>query len=411
MTPQPTWPADALNGMLGDDRPATATHHPRSVAEVQAIVLDAIAASLAVYPQGGGTALDYGGIPARPGVAVRLGGLDQVVDYPVADMTITVEAGITLGTLRRLVADQGQRLAIEAAHPDRATLGGIFATAATGPRRFGWGRPRDQIIGVGFVAASGEVIRGGGRVVKNVAGYDLPKLLTGSLGTLGIITELTLKVNPRPAAAALVTVEFASLPDAGAALGQLNTSGTRPIALELVGGSGQGGGWTLLVGLEGNAAAVAWQVERLGTELGRASLPVVRDEAADAAWIASVEEEANASGPVGFTASFAPSKALAFVGSINRDRWSVRVHAGNGVVRGLALGPADLDLWAAEVATLRAEADKLAGAMVLTRCPTAWKDRLPVWGPPRPNWAIAERVKRALDPAGVLNPGRFIGTI
>ena len=404
------WPEDDTNGVLGDGRFASATHHPESVDEFRAIVRDAVASGLAVYPQGGGTSLDYGGIPSRPGVAVRMGRLVRVVDYPFADMTVTVEAGMTLGALRTLLAEQGQRLAIEAAHPESATLGGIFATASTGPRRFGWGRPRDQIIGVSFVTGDGELVRGGGRVVKNVAGYDFPKLLTGSMGTLGIITELTLKVSPKPEAAAVVDIHFDSLTAVDAALDRLNVSATRPIALELI-DNATGGPWALMVGFEGNREAVNWQVRRLESEMDRTGLTVLQDHEAETVWLNIVDYEAEACSPVGFTASFAPSRSIEFLGLVDRDRWSTRTHAGNGVVRGLDLIGDDLQGYASEVGRLRAESNRLGGSLILHRCPTPWKDRLGIWGPSRPDWVIAERVIQALDPGRVLNPGRFIGTI
>ncbi len=151
-------------------------------------------------------------------------------------------------------------------HPDRATLGGIYATNTSGPRRYGSGRPRDQIIGVSFVTSSGVVVKGGGRVVKNVAGYDFPKLMTGSLGTLGIITQLTLKVRPIPEASALVWVPFTTLKTLAVALDQLNTSSTRPIALELLNGPaartiGQTLGLpaetgVMVIGFEDNASSI-----------------------------------------------------------------------------------------------------------------------------------------------------------
>ena len=106
--------------------------------------------------------------------------LDRLIDYPSADMTITVQAGMTISTLRGMLGAQHQRLLIDAPEPDRATLGGIFATNTTGPRRYGCGRPRDQVVGISFVTSEGAVVKGGGRVVKNVAGYDFPRLLTGS---------------------------------------------------------------------------------------------------------------------------------------------------------------------------------------------------------------------------------------
>ena len=172
--------------------------------------------------------------PRAPGVAIDTRALDRVIDYPAADMTITVEAGITISALQAALASQGQRLLIDAPHPDRATIGGVFATNTSGPRRFGAGRPRDQIIGVSFVTSDGRSGKGGGRVVKNVAGYDFPRLLTGSLGTLGVIAQLTLKVRPSPRRRRSSGSTFGRIEDVGAALDRLNTSATRPIALELL---------------------------------------------------------------------------------------------------------------------------------------------------------------------------------
>ncbi len=230
------WPETSAGGVLGDGRFAFATDRPSTLENLGDVVARRVREGHAIYPQGGATALDYGGVPARPGVAVDLRGLDRVVDYPAADMTITIESGITLDRLRKTLAEQGQRLVLEAPQSSRATLGGIFATNASGPRRFGLGRPRDQIIGIRFVDARGESIKGGGRVVKNVAGYDLPRLLTGSMGTLGIIAEMTLKVRPLPEASALAWCRFHRLLDAAQAVDRLNTSNTRPVAIELMNG-------------------------------------------------------------------------------------------------------------------------------------------------------------------------------
>ncbi len=415
------WPEPPAGGPLGDGRYASATDRPRSPGELGDVVARRVAEGYAIYPQGGSTALDYGGTPRSPGVAVDLRGLDRVVDYPVADMTITVEAGITLAALRATLAAHGQRAAIEAPRADRATLGGIFATNTSGPRRFGLGRPRDQIIGIRYVDAEGRAIKGGGRVVKNVAGYDLPKLLTGSMGTLGIIAELTLKVRPAPEASALAWARCRSLAEASRALERLNTSGTRPVALELLGAAaavevGREGGlpvadWVIVVGFEGNAAAVAWEVDRLAIELGRTDTVVREGADAGPLWDALVESQAAGIGAVGLAANLKPSAAPGFVAAIDPGRWSVQAHAGNGIVRADWRGEADLGAIAPEVDRLRAEASRLGGSLVLPRCPADWKARLLVWGDARPDRAIAERVKFALDPRGVLNPGRFVGTI
>jgi glycolate oxidase FAD binding subunit len=415
------WPDSPIGGRLGDGRHASATDRPETVDALRSAVIERVGQGHAIYPQGGGTALDYGGTPRAPGVAIDTRALNRVVDYPAADMTITVEAGITLGTLRAVLAEERQRLLIEAPFPDRATLGGIYASNTTGSRRFGLGRPRDQIIGVSFVTADGNVVKGGGRVVKNVAGYDFPKLLTGSLGTLGIIVQLTQKVRPMPEACALVWVPFTTAESVASALDRLNTSATRPVAIDLFNppGARVAGGslglpsddWVLAVGFEDNPTSVAWQVDRLMMELGRTNVVIREGAEADPVWTALTEFQAAEVGPVSFVANIRPSSVASFVLELDRALWAIQAHAGNGVVRGHAAGAPDLDSLAPEIERLRATAVRDGGNLVLSRCPAEWKERLRVWGEPRADWALAEQVKRALDPRGVMNPGRFVAGI
>jgi len=410
---------------LGDGRNAAAVDRPETVEALREVVARRVAQGHAIYPQGGRTALDYGGIPRAPGVAIDTRALDRIIDYPAADMTITVEAGLTLAALRATLSEHNQRLPLDAPFPDRATLGGIFACNASGPRRFGAGRPRDLILGVSAVTADGKLVKGGGRVVKNVAGYDLPKLFTGSLGTLGVIAQLTLKVRPKPEAAAIACV---ALPDAGAvaaALVGLNTSATRPVAVELLNAPAArvvladrasppaGGGCSLVVGFEDNAASVAWQVDQILKELGRPREDAIRFEgsAADPVWSALADFQAAEVGPLTLVAGLRRSQVGPFVAALDPAGWAVQAHAGSGIVHAHALPGRELEALAVEVDRLRASAARSGGYVILSRCPTAWKDRLRVWGDPRPDWAVAERIKRALDPGGVMNPGRFVGMI
>jgi len=160
------WPESSANGDLGDGRPASATDLPINVDSVREAITRRVEQGYAIYPQGGQTALDFGGIPRRPGVVIETRALDRVIDYPYADMTITIEAGMTLAALQSTLSEHRQRLPLEAPHPSRATLGGVYATNTSGPRRFGASRPRDLIIGVSFVTGDGALVKGGGRVVK-----------------------------------------------------------------------------------------------------------------------------------------------------------------------------------------------------------------------------------------------------
>jgi len=411
------WP-EPSDCPLGDGRFATAVNRPTTLEALQEAVRGRVAERLAIYPQGGRTALDYGGIPRSPGVAIDMTGLNRVIDYPAADMTITVEAGITLAEVARTLDAEGQRLEIDAPRPDRATIGGVFATNSTGPRRYGSGRPRDQIIGVGFVTADGRLVKGGGRVVKNVAGYDFPKLITGSMGTLGVISHVTLKVRPKPEAAAIVCVGYENLDAVTHDLDRLNTSSTRPVAIELLNASaaermsaGSGSVWTLVLAFEDNAAAVAWQVDRTGTELSGKVTSIAQGADSESLRVALRDFPANDHlGPVSFVANVRYSVVTPLASSVNPERWAVQSHAGNGVYRAHALID-DLGTIEADVHRLRANVEETGGNLIVSRCPTDHKESFQVWGSPRPDWAWSEKIKAALDPAGVMNPGRFIGMI
>jgi glycolate oxidase FAD binding subunit len=406
---------------LGDGRYARVVDRPETQDALRQCVAQRAGEGLAVYPQGGKTALDYGGPPRLDGALIDLRSLDRVIDYPAADMTITVEAGITLAKLQAVLADAGQRLPLDAPKPEQATLGGIFATNTSGPRRFGAGRPRDQILGVRFVTADGTPVQGGGRVVKNVAGYDLPKLLTGSLGTLGVISEMTLKVRPKPDGSALVWARFATAEALDQALERLNTSRTRPIALEVLNGQAArligarrslpASVWVLIAGFEGNAVAVAWQAETVRNELDALECHVLDGPDASPLWADLTEFQAEALGPLSFEANLRPSAVLPFLNGLDRDRWSAQAHAGSGIVRAHALGEWSMEEVAGAIGTHRAEAVQTGGNLVLSRCPTDWKEPLNVWGEPRGDWTLARQLKQALDPGGLMNPGRFLGII
>ena len=233
----------------------------------------------ALTPTGGRTAFDFGGSLWKPAVAVDMTRLDRVVDYPARDMTITVEAGLRIDRLAEVLRVEGQRLPIDVPQSDRATLGGALATNTSGPRRFGYGTFRDYVIGLTAMTAEGRVFHSGGRVVKNVAGYDLCKLMVGSLGTLAVETQVTLKLKPLPESSILVAAGFGNVADRDAAVCDLLNSQARPVAIETLNRAAAAAvenqaraglpndGWLLLVGFEGSPRETEWQAETWNKEL------------------------------------------------------------------------------------------------------------------------------------------------
>src|SRR3954464_2179772 len=210
-------------------------------AGVAEAVRAAYAANEAVYLVGGGTALDYGNASSQPGQSLDLTVLNRVVDYTPRDMTIVVEAGVTMADLAATLAAEGQHLPIDVPRSAEATIGGVVATNWSGPRRYGHGTIRDYVIGIHAIDGRGTPFKGGGRVVKNVAGYDFCKLLTGSLGTLAVITQLALKVKPRPERSATVVGECADFAMVENALSRVAMLETPPVAIDVLVGEGWAG--------------------------------------------------------------------------------------------------------------------------------------------------------------------------
>jgi len=393
-----TWrcPPDKVRSVNVSDVRTNADESPADTAEFAARVGHLAAAGTPIYPCGGNTGQDFGGPAQRPGVWLSLSHLDRVIDHAVRDLTITVEAGLPFARLKAMLASQGQRLAVDVPDAERATVGGALAVNVAGPRQLRWGTFRDHVIGITVVNDRGELCSAGGRVVKNVAGYDLAKLYVGSLGAFGVITQVTFKLQPRPMEEAWATcpVPASAVADV---LDRLHASAARPAAVELLnpaaGGRESKGEWCVLLLLED---AVAWQTEQL-----RRELPFPVEVVSQPAEL----EEALIASPAVRDCAFSvqcgtrPSKLAALARELDRPGVRVHAHALSGVVRAGASGmeqPAAAELLAAA---------RRHGSVVVRRCPSAWHAALSVWGDP-PAAALVRRLKSQFDPAGVFNPGR-----
>lgn len=398
--------------------PISTVHEPNTVEQARELVREAAEQGLAVYPVGGGTSLDYG-LPARAdGVGLSLAKLNQVIDYPAEDMTITVGAGITMSQLRETLAQHRQRLPIDVPQADQATLGGVIATNSSGPRRYACGTMRDHVIGIEAIDARSEMFKGGGRVVKNVAGYDLCRLLIGSMGTLGVITQVTLKLMPLVAESRIMVCDVNNWEHAERLLAALVNSETTPTAIELVAGTD----WdplvkrqaTLLVGLEGTAKEVGWMQETLAAEWQALDTSVARcfsGEEATSLWDRLTEFPALPGAALVLKATTTPSAVTTFAASAVDlvPSCSLQAHAGNGVtILRLADYPAD-GLSRTLLAEFVPLASKSMGNVTILSNPSgAEMTKQSVWGGIGASFDLMTDIKHKFDPADTLNPGRFV---
>ncbi|HEY8345926.1 MAG TPA: FAD-binding oxidoreductase [Symbiobacteriaceae bacterium] len=388
---------------------------PASEAEVAACLRVAAECGAAVIPRGGGTRMELGTPPRRCDVVLSLERLRTVVEYVPEDLTVTVQAGMPLRELQALVGSRGQAVPLDPMGSPGTTVGGVMATAAIGPRRMVYGGPRDVLLGARVVLADGRVIRSGGRVVKNVAGYDLNKLLVGSLGTLGVLTELTLKLRPLPPCRRTFWLPCRHVGEALAAAEAVLDSELLPSAVTVLSGGAAGrlglsGTAALVVELAESTTNVAYQADRLPEILrgwGTGAVAELAEERQEAFWegVRDYHRQGGARWRLRIAAVLSTLEeqaqfALTFPGV------AIIAHAGSGslFVYGQDPNPEALSAMVSRAASL-------GGGAVLEAAPPEVKQAVGVWGPPRPEWRLMRQIKEALDPGGVLNPGRFVGGI
>ncbi|SDT11348.1 glycolate oxidase FAD binding subunit [Nocardioides scoriae] len=391
-------PQDAVDGV-----PTGLVARPTDTDQVAAVLRACAAHGLAVVPRGNGTKLSWGSAPRRADVLLDLSGLDQVLDHAAGDLIVAAQAGAPLAEVQRVAAQGGQRLALDETVPG-TTVGGMLATNTSGPRRTAIGTARDLLIGVTMVRADGVVAKAGGRVVKNVAGYDLGKLLIGSMGTLGVVVDATFRLHPVPAASRWVSVPVADPAQALAVSQSVVHAQVVPAAVEVEWADGAG---TVSVLLEGREDGVAGRAASTRELLGTASSESDEPPAGGAAypWTTGVAgDERETALKLSFELSGLADVLAAVAGTPARLRGS----AGSGVVYAALPAATPAAEVAALLARLREVCTRRGGAAVVVDAPAAVKAAVDVWGPV-PALDLMRRVKDQFDPDHRLAPGRFVG--
>jgi len=393
---------------------------PSSADEVSELLRAAAEAKLSVLVRGGGQHLYLGAPPSAIGLVLCLDRLDQVVEYDADDVTVTAQAGMSLGALQRIVGERGQMLPLDPPGPETATLGGLAAANLAGPMRMRYGAPRDLVIGTRVALPGGAVIKTGGRTTKNVAGYDLGKLFIGSYGTLGVLLELTLRLAPRPESRAVV---IAALPPAQVAevatkiiasplevtaCEVLNAAALESMrsALPVTPGSDR---QAIIVGLAGPRESVDRQ-ERDIRALVSDGCARLDDEEADRVWekVRGLTYPSDATSII-LRVGVPIARGLSVVTEVSlQTECAAVVRVGDGLVYASPRKESDLASAKNCLAGIRATAERAGGYTVLEAAPVELKRELSVWRDAAPNVDLMRRLKRSYDPEGIMGCGRFL---
>ena len=386
-----------------------------------------------VIPWGGGTQMALGNPPKGVDIVVGLKGLDRLVAHEPYDLSATVEAGMTLEAVQRKLGERGQFLPLEAPLPSRATIGGILAANTSGPSRLSYGTARDWLIGIRVVHADGVSTKAGGKVVKNVTGYDLNKLYIGSLGTLAIIVEATFKIAPLPQARQTLAGSYTDLVPVVSAASRLLKLSFQPQALVVVDREAAQqlrvqlplpqSNYVLLTLLSGAPAALKRKVDDAAGAMGNSRQVEELDESQNKELWQAITDLGWSEGSVPYLSikvSVLPSQVARLLEAVVAQdpspfRRGLVADVGSGVVRFLwwAEESQAPDLEAAQevVSGMRETARALGGYAIIEKCPVELKRTLDVWGEAPASVDLMRRIKEQLDPEGILNPGRFVGGI
>jgi len=384
---------------------------PATTEQLASAVRICAEAEAAIAPWGGGTAMTLGNTPRALDVVLKTSRLNQLMEHDHANLTATVQCGITLNALQAALAPQEQFLPCEPPLPQRSTVGGIVAANLNGPRRGTYGSVRDLVIGMKVVLASGENIKAGGKVVKNVAGYDMCKLFTGSLGTLGIISEVTVRVAPIPPHSATVIASGTLAKTADCAT-QLMRTNLLPTAVYIHNPNGAAL-WEVAVSFDGFAETVARQTNELMEMAQRLGLTgEIIDGVKPQCWQAIADLPASQDR---LTYRLTVPRGALRQTILTLVDWT-KVESPSVICADVAMGT----LWLAVPANqttvelfprLIALAQQQRGHAIIFAAPARLKQSSDVWGPVTPAHSLMRKIKKEFDPTDLFNPGRFIGNL
>ena len=395
-------PADAIEGVV-----PRVIVEPASGEAVGSVLEWASREKLCVLVRGAGTKMGWGAAPRQIDILMSTARLNAVVAHRHGDLTATIQCGATLGEVNRVLAQHRQWIPLDPPSADRATIGGLVATNDSGPRRHRYGAPRDLIIGVEFARADGRLAKGGGIVVKNVAGYDLPRLLTGSFGSLGVIITATFKLYPLTAASRTLVVEPSSPSDLGALAVKLSASHLTPTALEFATHP-----LRLIIRFESIEASVAQQSEtasKLMAENGYEAR-TLSESAEEQFWQNHARLADDDRGAL-LKVSVLPTdlaETLTVIERLAGKRGYIAAgRAGAGVF--LLRITEEVQLQKRVIDGLRDALQIGRGSAVIVKCSPELRAHVDVWGPIGDGLALMKAVKQQFDPAGILAPGRGPG--
>jgi glycolate oxidase FAD binding subunit len=432
---------DRLKAYAIDGKKPKVVVTPGTIDEVSKVVAHANQQHLAIIPKGNGTKMEMGGIPKKMDIVLSTSRLNRITDRDCENLTLSAESGLTLGEVQQGLAKVGKGyfLPLDPPFTDKATLGGIVATNSSGPKRLLYGTARDMMIGAKAVFPNGDIVVSGGKTVKNVSGYDMCKLLIGSYGTLGILCEMTFKLLPLPEKEATLLLSFAELEEADGFAREMRGSQLIPSSLEILNAKAvqkmkypvsmpPNGNFLVAIGVEGVTESIDRQISEMseiGKKNGVLEAVTLDSDKHLAFWIAIrdfnyglIQEYPNA---ISLKSNFLISKSGEMLGEYEKIAQGLGIdcafisHAGNGILYSHILPGKNfrskVESFVELIEKLTAEAVKYGGGLVVESSPLSIKKKVDVWGQPRSDYLVARRLKEQIDPAGILNMGRFVGGI